>query len=189
MMHLFQWLCGGIVGGAIGASGWVAIEYFTKSEFGWIAWPVGLLVGLGVHKAAAADSRNGFLRGAVAVVLALVAVVCAKYALMAIMMKQTADVANPVASVSSEQNPDVSEEGTESGSDVADTAMPEQSREGLMESAMSSRSARRSLKDMDMVWLCLAAVTAYLVGKGSGSVSLLSEEQAAAAAAGVHSAE
>jgi hypothetical protein len=47
-MYRFSALVGGLVAGAIGAGIWAVIAYFTGFELGWIAWGVGLLVGVGV---------------------------------------------------------------------------------------------------------------------------------------------
>ena len=47
-------------------------------------------------------------------------------------------------------------------------------RDVLRESLDSNRDS--SFKDMDMLWLCLGAITAYIVGKGAGPDILPSDE-------------
>lgn len=174
-MHCCKWLCGGILGAVVGGAAWVAIELLTNSEFGWIAWIVGLLVGLGVHLAASADQRGGFLRGAVAALLALAAVIGAKVSLAQIMTYQAAKAAQPAAvhDVSQPAGSEAPSDG-DTGGETLDLPMvvPEETgREGLLGSTKES-----SIKDMDMVWLCLGAITAYIVGKGAGPNTLPSDE-------------
>jgi len=186
-MHFFNWLFGGIVGGAIGAAIWVAIEYSTQSEYGWIAWPVGLLVGLGVHKAASADIRGGFLRGAVAALLALAAVIGAGKAKAVVMTKMAEKAAEPanISAKASHDAHDASEE-TETANGEAPEVQDllnvlESPSTSIIESSMPNKQGN-AFKEKDMLWLCLSAVTAYMVGKGSGPSKLQTEEEAAAEA-------
>lgn len=72
---------GGIIGGTIaaiiGAAAWAAIAYFGKVEIGYLAWGIGLLVGLGVS----AGSRTGGIgAAAVAIVLTILSLLGGKYA-------------------------------------------------------------------------------------------------------------
>lgn len=72
---------GGIIGGTIaaiiGAVAWAAIAHYGKVEIGYLAWGIGLLVGLGVS----AGSRSGGIgAAAIAVVLTVLSLVGGKYA-------------------------------------------------------------------------------------------------------------
>jgi len=72
-------LLGAVVGGAVGAVIWAAVSFYGNMEVGWIAWGIGVLVGLGVRKAMKPEQLNvriGLLAGAVA----LLAVAVGKYA-------------------------------------------------------------------------------------------------------------
>jgi hypothetical protein len=164
-MHVLSWLFGGIVGGAIGAAVWVAIECCTQSEFAWMAWPVGLLVGWGVHKFASADTRGGFFRGTVATVLALAAILGAGWSKQAILTKQAAKTATP-AVVGTTMDTGGDEKTALAADDLATVELSEQT--GLLRGALESKP-RNAFQSMDMLWICLAALTAYVVGKGSGS--------------------
>lgn len=90
-------LLGGLLGGLVGAGVWTAVGYFTGRDAGYAACAVGLLTGLGVRLVATQEiayfdkaqrrmvrkrtAEGGPLGGAVAVVIALLAVFGAKYAL------------------------------------------------------------------------------------------------------------
>ena len=164
------------MGGAIGAAIWVSIEYFTQSEFAWMAWPVGLLVGWGVHKFASADTRGGFFRGAVAAMLALAAILGAGWSKQAILTKQAAKTATP-AVVGTTMDPEGDEQNNLDATDATATLELGAQQTGLLHGVLETKP-RNAFQNMDMLWLCLAALTAYVVGKGSGSDPVRSEELA-----------
>lgn len=68
----------GLIAGVIGAGVWAAVSFYTGYEVGFIAWGIGLLVGIGMI-AGAQDQASG-ATGAVAAVIALAAVLGGKYA-------------------------------------------------------------------------------------------------------------
>jgi hypothetical protein len=179
-MHILNWLFGGIVGGVVGAAVWVAIEYSSQSELAWMAWPVGLLVGWGVRKCAAADTRGGFLRGAIAALLALAAVMGAGWSKQKIMTRQAGQVIAPAIVVTT-GGADVGDQKiTDDASEAIETVTVDfgKTSAGLPHSPIGSKTGN-TMQNMDMLWLCLAALTAYVVGKGSGSDSVLNEEESA----------
>ncbi len=71
-------LLGGVLGGALGAAIWAAIAHFLHVEIGWIAWGVGLLVGVGV-KLAASDRQLTPAFGVAAALIAVLSVAAGKY--------------------------------------------------------------------------------------------------------------
>jgi hypothetical protein len=77
-MRVLKWVIAGSVGGAVGAAVWAAIAHFAGAEIGWIAWGIGFLVGICVRYAA--GPVEGFAPGAVAVVIAWLAIIGGKYA-------------------------------------------------------------------------------------------------------------
>lgn len=97
-MSLLKMAIGGAVAGLIGAAIWAAIGYFTGLEIGWIAWGIGMLVGIGVRVVGSQEiatfdkvqkrmvrttvGAEGPVAGMVASVLAVVSVLAGKYALV-----------------------------------------------------------------------------------------------------------
>lgn len=67
-----------LVGGAFGAAVWAGITYATGMEIGWIAWGVGLCVGIAV-RIGAGDDADGFIPGGIAVTGAILALLVGKY--------------------------------------------------------------------------------------------------------------
>ncbi len=68
----------GILAGLAGAAVWAAISHFTGFEIGYLAWGIGLLVGLGF--AAGLRGSGSVFTGVLAAVVALGAVTAGKYA-------------------------------------------------------------------------------------------------------------
>ncbi len=75
---------GGLAAGLIGAAIWGGITYATHREIGWIAWGVGLLVGLGVRLVA--RENDGVNYGMIAVALAFLSIVLGKYLAVALIV-------------------------------------------------------------------------------------------------------
>jgi len=79
-MSIFRWILGGLIGASAGVLVWVLVGYFAHREVGWIAWGVGFLTGFGVRYAAyLCDDDASVAKGVFAAVVAIVAIVCAKY--------------------------------------------------------------------------------------------------------------
>lgn len=79
-MSLLKTALGALAGGAIGGAIWCAVGYGTGYEVGWIAWLVGVLAGIGTRYMA--GDSEGFLPGAIAAVVAVLAVGGGKYAVV-----------------------------------------------------------------------------------------------------------
>jgi hypothetical protein len=114
-MGMMRWIIGGLIGGLIGTIAWVLIGYFLHAEIGWIAWGIGLLVGIGVRYGAYQSGHDeSFAQGIVAGALAIGVIVCSKYLLYTLLVgsvasseleKLKAEVVNDesmVASIASE---------------------------------------------------------------------------------------
>jgi hypothetical protein len=79
MLSFPKWIIAGAIGGLVGGAIWAGISYATNYEIGWIAWGVGLLVGVCV-RVSAGEHEEGFAPGLTAAVVAIVAVLGGKYA-------------------------------------------------------------------------------------------------------------
>jgi hypothetical protein len=70
-------LIGGLIGGAIGAGIWAFVSYQFDREIGWIAWIVGILVGMGYR--VGSGGLTDSLDGATAALVAALAIAGGKY--------------------------------------------------------------------------------------------------------------
>jgi len=168
-------LLGGIIGAAVAASAWMAIEHSTQQELGWMAIAVGLVTGFAVHKAAGAGSRSSYARGAMAVLFALIACVGSRQ-VYAKIMKQSASTAVAAASV---------EAGEEAATEETDSEQPAESPKQVLQladqevftaSVYGGKSIAKGLSQWDMLWLSGAALSAYVVGKGRDQAAASAEE-------------
>lgn len=78
MGMLVRWIVSALIGAIMGAAIWAGITYFTNYEIGWIAWGIGLLVGIAVRMGA--ENEAGFGPGAVAAIFAVASILAGKYA-------------------------------------------------------------------------------------------------------------
>jgi hypothetical protein len=74
-MNLKQ-IIAGVVAGVVGAAIWAAISFYANMEIGYIAWGIGILVGIAV----AATGENSSLAGVTAVLITIVSLLGGKYA-------------------------------------------------------------------------------------------------------------
>ncbi|HBE70856.1 MAG TPA: hypothetical protein DDW52_22145 [Planctomycetaceae bacterium] len=79
-MPFIKWLIGGAIGAVVGGLVWVLLGYYANIEVGYVAWGIGILVGLGVRFAAHLDSiEESEFQGVVAAAIALLAVITSKF--------------------------------------------------------------------------------------------------------------
>lgn len=76
-MKSFGWIITGLLAAAVGAGIWAALAYFVHFELGWLAWGIGVMVGVAV--AATAQERAGVMTGVGAAAIALAGIIGGKY--------------------------------------------------------------------------------------------------------------
>ena len=177
-------LLGGLVGAAASAAAWFFIEYATKHELGWLAIAVGLVTGLCVNAGAPAGAAQSYGRAALAVALTMVAIVGGR-AVYAKVMQNMIQVTStmpaaptlPPGAVSAE-----TEQAEEAGTAEEETvAAANEQGERQATGALNGKSripkpTVNSYKELVVVWMALAALAAYLTGKGSGKVGPVAVE-------------
>jgi hypothetical protein len=87
-MNFSRWALGGIAGGLAGAATWAGTAYFLEVEVGWIAWLVGVLVGLGVRIASQGEPSPE--AGWIAAAIALASIAAGKYAAVELAVSEIA---------------------------------------------------------------------------------------------------
>ena len=122
-----------------------------------------------VHAAAGKSSGPGYLWGALAAVLALAAIVAAPRAKAEIMKLSNKDAAKQVLAQPLDQTDDAEGEGE--GSDDADEPKAEllaklAVNQDAGPAEASKPNFKNSFSDTNMLWICVSALAAYVVGKG-----------------------
>jgi hypothetical protein len=160
-------LFGGIIGAAVAVAVWLGLEHVTQMDLGWLSCGVGVITGYCVHRAAGPDSGGSFVRGGLSVLLALVAIVGGRQ-VYAKVMEANMDKA-PGITVASEPGATKALDDTSGDSTVTSqrsSPLEERRTAPVGMGPISKPSLNRSFSQWDMLWMCLAALAAYIVGKG-----------------------
>ena len=163
----------------------MGIGDFAGREFGWLAIAVGLVTGLAVHAGANKTGGAHYLRGALAAILSLAAIVGGQKVKAKIMKAASKDTVKAVAG----QVEDSKVDATEAAEDKEESA-EDDAAEPVREMADSSEfvgagtigpgktNIKKSLSDKDMIWFCLSALVAYVVDKGRDGAPAAQESEA-----------
>ncbi len=168
-------LLGGLIGAAASAAAWFFLEYTTQHELSWLAIAVGLVTGMCVNAGAPAGAPQSYGRATLAVALTLLAIVGGRYVYAQVMqnMSQVTTVmpANPTAPPGEVATQEAQDQvASDEAADDAETA-GDQQRQATGTVSGAGRIPKptvNSYKEAEVVWMALAALAAYLTGKGSG---------------------
>jgi hypothetical protein len=189
-MQLGKTLIGAIIGAALGIALLVVVFLMFHIDRVWLAIPVALLTGLGVRMLVSTSGHASYLRGAITAVLALLAYlggwsVVAQVAQMQA-KKPSSDLARP--SVAAEAD-DAEGEGADAAAAAVPTPPPITERP-LASAAGNQRPAMpRGFSTFDYIWLCVAGLIAYELGRGTGAAPTpapTTEPEPTGAPAGAH---
>jgi hypothetical protein len=158
----------GLVGAAVSAAAWFSTEYASHHELGFLAIAVGLVTGLCVNAAAGKAAPQSFGRAILAVVLTLVAIVGGRWGYAEIM--QRLFQVTSIAAVDQGPEVEVEEEtalagGTGEVVEVVEEVPPRSS--GPAGTKMGKPPATVD-SALDLAWMGIAALVAYITGKGAG---------------------
>lgn len=159
----------GLIGAAVSSAAWLGLEYAMAQEFAWLAIAVGVITGMCVNAAAGAGAAASYGRAALAVLLTMLALICgpgAKAAIMRSISQVTTVVAKDNAT---EDAPAAEAQKTEGDAVAADAATPaERMPVDLRGETGLNFQKTKNTSDLDILWMGLAALSAYFFGKGSG---------------------
>lgn len=167
-------LVGGIIGAVASAAAWFFLEYATGREMGYLAILVGAITGLCVAAAAGASATESYARGALAVLLTMIAMVGGRAVYAKVMqnvsrvttLAPAAQTADDVADETVAQAAQGDEAAAEDN--VLAQAPPSRTGDGRVR---MPKPTVNSYKELEVVWMAVAALVAYLTGKGSGKAA------------------
>lgn len=163
-------LLGGIIGAVASAAAWFFLEYTTGHEMGWLAILVGIITGLCVSAAAGAGSGESYARGALAVVLTMIAMVGGRFVYAQVMQK-VSQVTTLAPAAQTADKPGDAAAVAEGGEEVAPVEEIQRVDAAGMRGDGRVRLPKPTVntyEDINFVWMAVAALAAYLTGKGSG---------------------
>jgi hypothetical protein len=186
-MQLGKALLGAIIGAAIGIGLLLAAYLLFQKDNVWLAIPFALITGLGA-RFLSSTGRASYARGALTMVIALAAyiggwVIVSKVATA----KANAPMQKPPVAA---QDAPVEGEPT----DEADAETPVETPAVEQPKAAAPRAdvprprpdAPRAFSTWDFIWLCVAALCAYIVGSGSDSGAVPARQPEEPLPAGTH---
>ncbi len=169
----------GVIGAVAAAAVWLGLEHYLQKDMGWLALAVGLVTGLSVHKGAGNATGGGYARGGFAALLALAAIVGGRQ-VYAKVMEAVNDSASAITveEVVEDQTAGDSEEA--STGEATESAVEERIEEPTRGGGVGGTKMpmKKRFSEMEMVWMCAAALVAYIVGKGPDPVPVEDEEKA-----------
>jgi hypothetical protein len=194
-MQLGKSLVGAFVGGALGIVVLWFVQHHHGWDDYWMALPVALLTGLGVRFAANVKGHPSYLRGALTGLLSIAMFILGQYVVAQVATRGAA--AKPVPTQDPIQRPVANEAatGNEDGeaADEGETPAPpaqdeeaaqpttdqqpqpaageqseDTSTEGVGGGPVPARAPlAKQWTTMDLLWLCIAALIGYSLGRGS----------------------
>lgn len=183
-MQFGKTLIGAIIGAAIGIALLVIVYMAFTIDAVWLAIPVAILTGLGVRTMVSTSGHPSYLRGATTGVLALAAYLVGWYIVAQVATQRASAAAEPRADLAAAAQPaegaagDSADatEGDDAKADAPKAADEPQTRPAGSNAAVARNPAMpRSFSTLDFVWLCLAGLVAYELGRGTGGAKPVAE--------------
>ncbi|MCI0331852.1 MAG: hypothetical protein L0228_01340 [Planctomycetes bacterium] len=167
-MQLGKAIVGAIIGAAIGIGVLVAVYLIFKIDKVWLALPVAILTGLGVRMMVSTTGHASYLRGAITGVLALGAYLLGWYAVAGLAQRYASAASEPRAKVAAEQPAESGDAEKATDEEKAPEAKaPEPERPRPAAARGQKAQMPKGFSTMDFVWLCVSALVAYELGRGT----------------------
>lgn len=166
-MQFGRALVGAVIGAAVGIAVLLGAYFFLGWEYTWLAVLVAALVGAGVRTLVATKGHASYARGALTALVALAAFVGGQNLIVAVATRQAARVSMPERPTPSSTDSDASDDQT--GGGEVEAELPEQPI--VVEPAGGAAGKirmRNGYSTWDFIWLSVAALVAYELGRGSG---------------------
>ncbi|MFO0791836.1 MAG: hypothetical protein U0805_20430 [Pirellulales bacterium] len=164
-MQLGKAVLGAVVGGAIGI-GLLLVLYLTAGlDQVWLAIPFAIITGLGVRMLVSTSGHASYARGAVTMILALAAYI-GGWMLVAQVATARANAPKKMP-VPATTAADKEGEGTGNAEAAPATPPPPVAQAPMAHVDMKARGGPRQFSTWDFIWLAIAALVAYELGRGS----------------------
>jgi hypothetical protein len=184
-MQLGKAIVGALIGAAVGIGMLVAVYVSMGIDRFWLAIPFALITGLGVRMLVSTAGNASYARGVLTMLLAMAA-----YFVGWMVVAQVAtarakkEPAKPIVKVEETAETDAADEDApkeETPAPVTPVAPPRN-----IESPMTRTAPSLPGSPWDMIWLAVAALVAYELGRGSGAAPTAATAPAEPVPGGVH---
>lgn len=170
-MQLKKSLIGAIVGGLIGIGVLVAASMLFRTQHTALALVIAVLVGVGVRVVAVTKGHASYLRGALAALVAGAAFIGGNLVVAKIaQLQQAANSAAPMLGGASAPEVDAPADGSAAAT-TPPSERASETRDAIPTPIRGVRAPLRSAySTWDVIWLSVALLVAYELGRGSGTV-------------------
>jgi hypothetical protein len=176
-MQLGKTIVGALIGAALGIGLLVVVFLIFHLDRVWLAVPVALLTGLGVRLLVSTSGHPSYARGALTGLFALMAYLFGWWVVAQVATAQSKDkpgarAERPAAAVA--QADDAAEADDAEAGDAAEAAPAAPvaaSRPAAASGGTSRPSMPRGWSPFDFIWLCVAGLIAYELGRGTGAAA------------------
>jgi hypothetical protein len=167
----------GVIGAVVATAAWLGLEHVLEKDMGWLAIGVGLVAGVCIHKAAGNATGGGYVRGGFAALLALAAIVGGRQ-VYAKVMESVNEAAAAVPGVAEPVDPADDDSASSSTGGEIDSVADERPERPTPTGGQAGikPQLKNQFSAIEMVWMCAAALVAYIVGKGPDPIHAEDEE-------------
>jgi hypothetical protein len=191
-MQLGKTIVGAVIGAALGIALLVVVFLMFHIDRVWLAIPVALLTGLGVRLLVSTSGHASYLRGAITGVLALMAYLLGWWVVAQVAQAQAKNQVpggDRPRAVAQQANNDEADGAADGAADTAPVPPPVAARPAASGAAGQKPAMPRGFSTMDFIWLCVAGLIAYELGRGTGAAPAAApttEPEPTGAPAGAH---
>jgi hypothetical protein len=182
-MQFGKSLLGGIIGAAVGVALLFAIYRFSDGF--WSAIPFAILTGLGVRMAVSTAGHPSYARGALTAILALAAYI-GGLSLVAYVTSARANAPIARAAGSDKASQDAGDADNKDAAPPAPAPIAETAPTARTDSHRGPMVGAPQFNAWNFVWLGVAALVAYELGRGSDARATYADPAAKPAPAGMH---
>jgi hypothetical protein len=183
-MQLGKALLGAIIGAAVSIGLLLAVYLTLGIDKVWLSIPFALITGLGVRMLVSTTGHASYVRGAMTMILALAAYI-GGWLLVA--QVATARANKPVPRPpAAEENPADTGEDAAKDDAPAEPAPPPQPAPRADVVQQPRQVAQKGFETWDFIWLAIAALVAYEMGRGSATPTAPAVQPAEPVPAGTH---
>ncbi len=162
-MRILKAILGGLVGGGLGIAVVASINAFAGYNADWLGLVTGFLTGFCVRYIVRGTGKSNYVCGAVAALLTLAAIVFSDYAAATVLNVRTAHLLAP--SPPAADQPKVDEDNTVDKLHVERVQTNDVNQRVKPAFPTSPGQPANRYDTVHVVWLSLAAVIAYLLGR------------------------
>jgi hypothetical protein len=179
IMQLGRALLGAIIGAAVSIGLLVAVYIAFDLDKTWLALPVAILTGLGVRMMVSTSGHASYLRGALTGAIALGAYLLGWYVVAQVAQANASKAAEPrITQQAAADQPEDTDDADAAKDEEPETPKAPAERTVRPAAATGQKAQMpKSFEPLDFVFLCVSALIAYELGRGTAAKPVVVAEE------------